>query len=72
MTCQEEKDEHFFRKFCESTSPDFRQLRQFGKQLGEGDVDLGKECRVDRTEDSKQEQFDTILPTWLYDYLIYR
>lgn len=70
---QEENMEHFFKKFfTETKNPDFRKLQELGTHLGEkGDEDVKKENgKEGRVEDSVAG--NTILPTWLHDYLVFR
>ena len=62
---KEKETEDFLAKFYASHDPDFRKLKNMGKHLGD----------KNSTEDTKKEEDlkqNTILPSWLHNYLRFR
>ena len=81
---KEKETEDFLKKFYAKHNPDFRKLKNMGKHLGEIEekneshkhqVKLDNETpnpNVKETKDKENDTEDTILPTWLHDYLRFR
>ena len=75
---KEAQTENFLEKFYSNHDPDLKKLKSLGTQIG-GEEKLGDRGAEDKT---KWAQFEvvkesevldqTILPTWLYDYLKFR
>jgi len=62
---KEKETEDFLAKFYASHDPDFRKLKNMGKHLG----DKNSTEETKKEEDLKQ---NTILPSWLHNYLRFR
>ena len=70
---KEKETENFLEKFYSKHDPDLGKLKSLGTHLG-GDRELEDKTKWSNFEAVKDAQVleNTILPSWLYDYLKFR
>ncbi|XP_023349795.1 calexcitin-2 isoform X1 [Eurytemora carolleeae] len=65
--CYKERGtENFLQKFYTDKNPDFRLLKMTGEKLGDDPINLMKKGP------NLVDDLDTILPSWLHEYLVFR